>query len=119
MILAVVSLAVFVTVLDGTIVNVAMPTLSVDLDATTRQLQWIVDAYMLVFTGLLLTGGALGDRYGRKKILIIGLAAFGVTSALAGSVGLGRQADPRAGAHGHRRRADLPGHPGDHHQRVP
>ena len=86
MILAVVSLAVFVTVLDGTIVNVAIPTLAVDLDATTRQLQWIVDAYLLVFTGLLLTGGALGDRYGRKKILIAGLAVFGITSALAGSV---------------------------------
>ena len=86
MILAVVSLAVFVTVLDGTIVNVAIPTLAVDLDATTRQLQWIVDAYLLVFTGLLLAGGALGDRYGRKRILVAGLAVFGITSALAGSV---------------------------------
>ena len=86
-ILAVVSLAVFVTVLDGTIVNVALPTLAVDLDATTRQLQWIVDAYLLVFTGLLLAGGGLGDRYGRKRMLVAGLAVFGVTSALAGSVG--------------------------------
>ncbi len=85
-ILAVVSLAVFVTVLDGTIVNVAIPSLAVDLDATNRQLQWIVDAYLLVFTGLLLTGGALGDRYGRKKVLVAGLAVFGATSALAGSV---------------------------------
>jgi MFS family permease len=68
-ILGIVCVAVFVTVLDGTIVNVAMPTLAVDLDATTRQLQWIVDAYLLVFTGLLLAAGGLGDRFGRKKML--------------------------------------------------
>ena len=85
-ILAVVCLAVFVTVLDGTIVNVAIPSLSVDLGATTRQLQWIVDSYLLVFTGLLLAAGGLGDRFGRKRSLLIGLAVFGVTSAYAGSV---------------------------------
>jgi EmrB/QacA subfamily drug resistance transporter len=82
--LAVMCLAVFVTVLDGTIVNVALPTLAVELDATTRQLQWIVDAYLLVFTGLLLAAGGLGDRYGRKRSLIVGMVAFGATSALAG-----------------------------------
>ena len=86
-ILAIVCVAVFVTVLDGTIVNIAIPTLAVDLDATTRQLQWIVDAYLLVFTGLLLAAGGLGDRYGRKRMLILGLAVFGITSAYAGSVG--------------------------------
>jgi EmrB/QacA subfamily drug resistance transporter len=85
-ILAVVCLAVFVTVLDGTIVNVAIPSLSVELGASTRQLQWIVDAYLLVFTGLLLAAGGLGDRFGRKKSLMLGLAAFGATSAYAGSV---------------------------------
>jgi EmrB/QacA subfamily drug resistance transporter len=85
-ILAVVCLAVFVTVLDGTIVNVALPTLSVELDATTSQLQWIVDAYLLVFTGLLLAAGGLGDRYGRKRLLALGLAVFGLTSAYTGSV---------------------------------
>ncbi len=86
-ILAIVCVAVFVTVLDGTIVNIAIPTLAVDLDATTRQLQWIVDAYLLVFTGLLLAAGGLGDRYGRKRMLILGLGVFGITSAYAGSVG--------------------------------
>jgi len=86
-ILAVVSLAVFVTVLDGTIVNVALPTLSTSLDASTSQLQWIVDAYLLVFTGLLLAAGGLGDRYGRKRALMVGLAVFGVTSAFAGLAG--------------------------------
>lgn len=85
-ILAVASLAVFITVLDGTIVNVALPSLSVDLGATNRQLQWIVDAYLLVFTGLLLAAGGLGDRFGRKRMLMAGLLVFGATSALAGSV---------------------------------
>jgi EmrB/QacA subfamily drug resistance transporter len=83
--LAVMCLAVFVTVLDGTIVNVALPTLAVDLGATTRQLQWIVDAYLLVFTGLLLAGGGLGDQFGRKRALMVGLVLFGATSAFAGA----------------------------------
>jgi EmrB/QacA subfamily drug resistance transporter len=78
--------AVFVTVLDGTIVNVALPSLSVELGASTRQLQWIVDAYLLVFTGLLLAAGGLGDKFGRKRSLIAGLIVFGATSAYAGSV---------------------------------
>jgi EmrB/QacA subfamily drug resistance transporter len=86
-ILAVVSLAVFVTVLDGTIVNVALPTLATTLDASTSQLQWIVDAYLLVFTGLLLAAGGLGDRYGRKRALVVGLVVFGATSAFAGTAG--------------------------------
>ena len=83
--LAVLCLASFVTVLDGTIVNVALPSLSVELGASTRELQWIVDAYLLVFTGLLLAAGGLGDRYGRRRALVIGLVAFGATSAYAGS----------------------------------
>ena len=86
-VLAVMCLAVFITVLDGTIVNIALPTLVVDLGASTRQLQWIVDAYLLVFTGLLLAAGGLGDRYGRKKALTIGLVVFAVTSAYAGTAG--------------------------------
>ena len=86
-VLAVMCLAVFITVLDGTIVNVALPTLVVDLGASTRQLQWIVDAYLLVFTGLLLAAGGLGDRYGRKKALAIGLVVFALTSAYAGTAG--------------------------------
>ncbi len=85
-VLAVVCLAVFVTVLDGTIVNVALPSLAVELGASTRQLQWIVDSYLLVFTGLLLAAGGLGDKYGRKRMLMAGLLVFGVTSAYAGSV---------------------------------
>jgi EmrB/QacA subfamily drug resistance transporter len=86
-VLAVAALAVFVVLMDGTIVNVAIPSLSTDLGASTRQLQWIVDAYLLVFTGLLLAAGGLGDRYGRKRALVLGLLAFAGTSVWAGSAG--------------------------------
>jgi EmrB/QacA subfamily drug resistance transporter len=85
LVLGVLCLSVFVTVLDGTIVNVALPTLNSELGASTRELQWIVDAYLLVFTGLLLAAGGLGDRYGRKRMLVAGLVVFAITSALAGS----------------------------------
>jgi EmrB/QacA subfamily drug resistance transporter len=85
-ILAIVCAGLFVVLLDGTIVNVALPSLALELNASTRELQWIVDAYLLVFAGLLLAAGGLGDRYGRKRALLAGLAVFGVTSAFAGSV---------------------------------
>jgi MFS family permease len=75
-------LSVFVVV-DNTIVNVALPTLSRHLGASTTSLQWIVDAYSLAFAGLLLAGGGLGDRLGRKGTMQIGLALFGVFSAAA------------------------------------
>ncbi len=85
-VLAVLCLSLFVVVMDGTIVNVALPSLSTELGATTRELQWIVDAYLLVFTGLLLAAGSFGDRYGRRRALATGLVAFLATSVLAGSV---------------------------------
>ncbi|HEX2576598.1 MAG TPA: MFS transporter [Aquihabitans sp.] len=85
-ILGIVCLSVFVVIMDGTIVNIALPSFATDLGASTRQLQWIVDAYLLVFTGLLLAFGGLGDRYGRRKALIGGLIAFGATSLVAGMV---------------------------------
>ena len=82
-ILAVLCTSVFIIVVDGTIVNVALPTLVRELGATTSQLQWIVDAYVLVFAGLLMAAGSLGDRYGRKGVLQIGLAVFAATSIAA------------------------------------
>src|ERR1700754_4161159 len=84
--LAVICLGVFVISVDATIVNVALPTLSRELGADTAQLQWIVDAYTLVMSGLLLTAGSLSDRYGRLGWLSGGLAAFAVTSAVAAQV---------------------------------
>ena len=86
-ILAVLITSVFLVVVDNTIVNVALPTLSRELGATTSQLQWIVDAYALVFAGLLLAFGSLGDRFGRKGALQIGLVLFAVTSLWAAFAG--------------------------------
>ncbi len=85
-ILGVLNLSVFLVVVDNTIVNVALPTLSRDLDASTSDLQWIVDAYSLVFAGLLLAFGSLGDRFGRKGALQLGLVLFALFSVVAASV---------------------------------
>ena len=79
----VLSVSLLMIGLDNTILNVALPTLQRSLDASTSQLQWIVDAYMLVFAGLLLTAGNLGDRVGRRRVLQAGLVVFGAGSALA------------------------------------
>src|SRR2546430_4894270 len=79
-------LSVFVISVDATIVNVALPTLSRELDADTAQLQWIVDAYTLVMAGLLLSVGSLSDRYGRRGWLNGGLAAFAMASIVAAQV---------------------------------
>ncbi len=84
-ILAVLCLSVFLAVVDNTIVNVALPTIQRDLGATTSDLQWIVDAYSLVFAALLFLGGSLGDRFGRKGALQLGLVWFALCSAVAGS----------------------------------
>ena len=81
--LAAICLSVFVISVDATIVNVALPTLSRELDADTAQLQWIVDAYTLVMAGLLLSAGSLSDRYGRRGWLSGGLALFAMTSIVA------------------------------------
>src|SRR5258707_13849566 len=84
--LLVICLSVFVISVDATIVNVALPTLSRELDADTAQLQWIVDAYTLVMVGLMLSMGSLSDRFGRRGWLSAGLAAFAITSAVASQV---------------------------------
>src|SRR4051812_32854237 len=74
-------------VIDNTIVNVALPTLVRDLEANISELQWVVDAYTLVFAGLLLLAGTLGDRFGRRRTLLLGLAVFGIASAAAAFAG--------------------------------
>ncbi len=81
--LIVLNLSLLVIALDNTILNVALPTLVRDLSASSSQLQWIVDSYVLVFAGLLLTAGALSDRFGRRLGLFAGFAIFGLGSALA------------------------------------
>jgi EmrB/QacA subfamily drug resistance transporter len=82
-VLIVLSAALAVISLDNTIVNVALPRLQEDLAATTSQLQWVIDAYSVIFAGSLLLAGSLGDRFGRRRILLIGLAIFILGSLLA------------------------------------
>ncbi len=89
--LAVLCVALLMVNLDNTVLNVALPTLVRDLHATTSQLQWIVDAYVLVFAGLLLVAGSVADRIGRKKLFCAGLLAFAAGStwaAFSGSTGM-------------------------------
>jgi len=87
LVLLVLCVSLIVIILDNTILNVALPTLAKatdegGLDASQSQLQWIVDSYTIVFAGLLLTAGSMGDRFGRYKCLALGLAVFGVGSVL-------------------------------------
>jgi EmrB/QacA subfamily drug resistance transporter len=89
--LAVLCVALLMVNLDNTVLNVALPTLVRDLRATTTELQWIVDAYVLVFAGLLLVAGSVADRIGRKKVFCAGLLAFAAGStwaAFSGSTGM-------------------------------
>ena len=105
-------------VIDNTIVNVALPTLVRDLGTSISDLQWVVDAYTLVFAGLLLTAGSLGDRFGRKGALTVGLVVFGAASAAAAFAGGVDVAHRGPRGHGHRCRADHAGDAVDPHQRV-
>jgi len=70
--------------IDGTVVNVALPALQADLGATVTDVQWVVEAYALLFSALLLVGGSLGDRFGRRRIYALGIALFTAASALCG-----------------------------------
>jgi EmrB/QacA subfamily drug resistance transporter len=81
-VLGVLCLSLLVIIVDNSILNVALPHLQTDLDATFSQLQWMVDSYTLVFACLLLTAGSLGDRFGRKGALQLGMAVFGLGSLL-------------------------------------
>ncbi|QYB05967.1 DHA2 family efflux MFS transporter permease subunit [Rhodococcus sp. USK10] len=78
--LAVICLAELLVVLDNTIVNVALPSIGVELRTSVSGLQWVVDAYTLTFAGLLLAFGNLGDRYGRRRVMVIGLIGVAVMS---------------------------------------
>ena len=101
--LAVLCAAALVINLDNTILNVALPTLVRVLRASSSELQWIVDSYAMVFAGLLLVGGSLADRFGRKRFFLIGLSVFAAASvgaSVSGSVGplIGFRAVMGAGA---------------------
>ena len=85
------AVSLLVIALDNTVMNLALPSISKELGADATGLQWIVDAYILIFAGMLLTLGSIGDRFGRKRLLQIGLAVFGLFSlgaALSNSTGM-------------------------------
>src|SRR4029077_3402493 len=73
-------LAFFVEMVDNTLLNIALPTIGRDLGSGTTALQWVTGAYSLTFGGLLLTAGSTADRLGRRRVLLVGLAAFGLVS---------------------------------------
>src|SRR6516165_6902440 len=84
LVLAAMVFGLFMPMLDHLVVNVALPTIQHQLGAGISGLQWIVDAYTLTFAAFMLTGGTLGDRYGRKRFFLAGLVLFSLASALAG-----------------------------------
>jgi EmrB/QacA subfamily drug resistance transporter len=85
--LIVLAFSLLIVSVGNTILNVAIPTIQEELDASSSELQWIVDGYLLVFAGLLLAAGTLGDRFGRRKALMTGLVVFGIGSGLAAIAG--------------------------------
>ncbi|MGW1465255.1 MFS transporter [Streptomyces sp. NPDC002308] len=84
LILGVICLAQLTVLLDNTVLNVAIPSLTEELGASGAEVQWMINAYSLVQSGLLLTAGSASDRYGRKKLLLVGLTVFGLGSLAAG-----------------------------------
>src|SRR3954447_659938 len=83
-ILAATILASSMAFINGTVVNVALPFLQTNRNATAIGIQWVVEAYALFLSALLLVGGSLGDRYGRRRIFLLGTAGFAVASAACG-----------------------------------
>src|SRR5436305_863947 len=83
-VLAATILASSMAFIDGTVVNVALPALQNALNATVQDVQWVIEAYALFLSALLLVGGSLGDRYGRRRIFLIGVVIFAGSSAWCG-----------------------------------
>ena len=86
-VLAATILASSMAFIDGTVVNVALPALQINLNATATDVQWVIESYALFLSALLLVGGSLGDHYGRRRIFLLGVAIFAVASAACGFVG--------------------------------
>ena len=114
---AITSIALFMVTLDNLVVSTALPVIRRDLHATIQGLEWTVNAYTLTFAVLLLTGAALGDRFGRKRMFVIGLALFTGASAAAALAPSIEPADRRPGGSGHGRRDRDAAHPDDPLQR--
>src|SRR6185369_11605898 len=96
-VLAATILASSMAFIDGTAVNVALPALQAGLGATVSQVQWVVEAYALFLSALLLVGGSLGDRFGRRRVFLIGVTGFALASAWCGlAQGIGQLIAARA-----------------------
>jgi len=111
LVLTVVCLALVLVMAGVAMLNLALPSIARDLGASQSQQQWIIDGYTVVLAALLLPLGALGDRLGRRPMLLTGIAVFGLAHD--------RDADRAARAVGRRSSDDHAGHAGDDHQRVP
>src|ERR1700719_3096403 len=83
-VLAATILATSMAFIDSTVVNVALPALQTNLNATAADVQWVIEAYSLLLSALLLVGGSLGDHYGRRKVFLIGVGIFAMASAACG-----------------------------------
>src|SRR5437870_11116376 len=86
-VLAATILASSMAFIDGTVVNVALPALQTNLNATAADVQWVIESYALLLSALLLVGGSLGDHYGRRRVFLFGVAIFAVASAACGLAG--------------------------------
>ena len=102
--LAIVSVALFMVTLDNLVVTTALPSIRVDLGASIGDLEWTVNAYTLAYAVFLLTGAALGDRFGRRRMFMAGLGLFTAASAAAALAPEHRRADRRPRDPGPRRR---------------
>src|SRR5438094_5209551 len=90
-VLAATILASSMAFIDGTVVNVALPALQTNLNATAVDMQWVIEAYSLLLSAFVLVGGSLGDHYGRRRVFVIGIAIFASASAGCGFAGDIRQ----------------------------
>ena len=117
--LAILCVGVFMLLLDGTIVNIAIPSILTAFSASYSEVEWVMNAYLLVFAVSLITTGRLGDLYGRKRIFAMGLVLFTLASLACGFAPGRRVAHRFPGHPGARRRDDDAQHPVDHLQRLP
>src|SRR3989440_10867321 len=83
-VLALIAVAQFMVVLDATIVNVALPTIKIDVGFSEQSLSWVLNAYTLMFGGFLLLGGRLADRLGRRRMFVVGIVLFSGASLICG-----------------------------------
>ena len=110
--------ALFMLMLDNTVINVALPSIQRDLGSSLSGLEWTINGYTLAIAVLLVTGGRLGDIFGRRRVFLVGVILFAASSATAGLATGHRDADREPDRPGRRRGLDDAGDALDRHQRV-